>query len=93
MPTTSTRARKTVDLAGLVQRVNRALTDAADYQDKTMGVTQAQAFRRGMAGVLEDALHAAHAYKGFRYTDPRAKYDDTGIVEDSYDETRRAYYA
>lgn len=87
------RSRKTADLAGLVTRVNRALTDAADHQDTTMGVEAAKAFRHGMATVLEDALMASGAYKGFRFTDPTAKRTDEGyLIDGTYDETRRAYF-
>jgi hypothetical protein len=86
-------ARKTMNVSDLLVSVNRCLTDAADHQDATMGsLHEAKAFRIGAAMVLEHALHATGNYHGFRYTDPKAEFTDTGIVEGTYDETRRAYY-
>lgn len=88
----ATPKRKNIKVADLVVSVNRCLTDAADHQDETMGIVSAAAFRTGAAMVLEHALHATGQYRGFRYTDPKAEFTDTGIVAGTYDETRRAYY-
>lgn len=88
-----TRPRKTVEMNGLVLRVNRALTDMADYQDREMGLDTAQAYRKGMIAVLEDALHASHQYKGFMIADPKAERGPEGYLkEGTYDDSRRRYY-
>ena len=85
--------RKTIVVKDLKERVNRALTDAADLQDELHGVAGAQTFRRGMAVVLEDVLHTTGNYNGFRYTDPKAERNDEGyLIDGTYDETRREYY-
>jgi hypothetical protein len=88
----STKPRKTIDVASLKTRVNRALNDAADHQDKSLGAS-AKEYREGLAAVLEDVLHASGNYKGFRYTDPLAQHDEQGyLVDGTYDVTRRHYY-
>jgi hypothetical protein len=86
--------RKTVDVQQLKERVNRALRDAADFQDSTKGLEGAQAFRQGLAAVLEDVLMASGNYKGFNYVClENAERDADGyLVPGTYDETKRVYY-
>jgi hypothetical protein len=74
--------RKTVDISFLKNSANRALTDMADFQDKSLGES-AKPFRQGIAMVLETALHESGNYNGFRYTD-----FNRGLT----DPTRRYYY-
>jgi hypothetical protein len=85
------RTRKTIDIETLKASVNDALANA-DYQDREMGAACARVYRQGIAGVLESALHTTGNYNGFRYADPNAEYDDQGIVEGTYDDTRRNYF-
>lgn len=84
--------KKTIAVAELLATANRALTDMAETQNEIMPLPEARAFRRAIATMIEDTLHKTGNYKGFRYTDPSAKYSATGIIEGSYDDTRRAYY-
>lgn len=50
--------------------------------------TPEQAFRLGIAGMLERVLHATGNYAGFQYADPSTPGE---YVTDVTDETRRRY--
>ena len=76
-------ARKTIEVSALRESVNRALNDknALEFQEENF--RQPEAYRMGMAAVLEDALIESGQYRGFQYTDGAQGRDDN---------TRRRYF-
>ena len=87
--------RKTVDVADVRAMVNTVLA-APDRElpfpqpgkpGKWEDVTVQQAYRLGMATLLEAILHRTGGYRGFSYHDVDFTADPPGIP----DETRRTY--
>ena len=80
------RARKAVDVSWLRDKINFGLA----YRDRKLpaDLTPEQAYRRGMASVLELVLHETGNYKGFGYLDIDFTVDPPHIP----DESRRVYY-
>lgn len=76
-------ARKTIDIEDLKAQANRALSDPelVRLQNGTHG--SGQAFRTGVAMVLESALMLTGNYKGFEFRD-----GDKGLS----DNTVRSYF-
>lgn len=77
-------SRKTVKVAEVLRSANTRLgvpDMARPHLDK---LTPHQAFRLGVASVLEDMLHASDTYAGYGYA------DDTYIAGTT-DETQRVY--
>jgi hypothetical protein len=82
----TTMARKTVDVAKVLRMANHAL--AIDIS--SIGATPEEAFRIGVATILEGVLHESDNYHGYAYLDIRFENDGTSNV-DSIDQTRRRY--
>jgi len=76
--------RQTVKVADVVRAANvrMGVPDAAlDHLDK---LTPQQAYRAGVASLVEHVLHLADTYQGFGYL-------ESPYVAGQTDETRRAY--
>lgn len=82
------RARKTVDVSELRERVNTALAKTDLYISRRQDITPEQAYRLAIASILEWALHTSGNYKGFGYLDVDHTTDPPTIP----DESRRVYY-
>lgn len=86
--------KTTIDVAQLIEWVNtRCATDST--QTLTMHgheVTAQQAYRLGLASLLEQALHATGNYQGFSYSDSEYVGEHRKLRE-GYDATRRMYYS
>lgn len=82
-----TKARKTIELAELKDKVNYHLA----LKDDSVSTYES---RLAMATLLESMLMRANAYKGFKYR--AGAYDWTNpsepVLREGYDETRRIYY-
>lgn len=86
--------RKTYPVKALVEDVNRVLARpelyvAAPGKDRDM--TPAEAFRMGVAMMLEHVLFATGNYNGYGYQEGEVTWD--GAEPDIADETRRIYFA
>lgn len=83
-------ARKTVNVAEVLERANRML-ETPDSTIRLEDYTPEQALRLGIAGLLETILHSSGNYHGYRY--------QPGVVDfeadppNVRDETRRNYYS
>lgn len=76
-----------------VQQVLNAANTMLQTKDSTLrldDVTPEQAFRRGVAAMLEVVLHNTGNYHGFRYQ-PTEMLTPEQLRPD-YDDTRRQYY-
>jgi hypothetical protein len=84
--------RKTTSVAEVLERVNTALQSPESMLRLTdmhnEPLSPEQAYRLGMAMVLEQILHSTGNYAGFRYQDVDHTVDPPVIP----DETRRQYY-
>ncbi len=87
--------RKTVDVGDVRAMVNTILAAEdtmlpvrdGDVTGKWAGITVQQAYRLGMANLLEAILHRTGNYRGFAYHDVDFDVDPPHIP----DETRRTY--
>lgn len=92
------RHRKTVEVAAIAERVNAmlALQDEVITRVLRENNTPEQAFRIGIAHLLEGILHETGNYRGYNYQAseflPEAERRDDTVLRDGYDETRRIYY-
>jgi hypothetical protein len=88
-----TMAKKTIDIDELITWVNtRCAVPSSSHRLTTNGgkdLDAEQAFRLGVASLLEQALHATGNYRGFSYNDTEMNGD--GALRPDYDETRRHY--
>jgi len=88
-------ARKTYDVAKLVDTANHMLALPADHGREEALTPQ---FRWGVIQMVESALFATGNYRGFRYLSSELVGPDephvpnTTYLRIGYDETRRAYY-
>lgn len=80
-------ARKTIPVADLVDRVNTRLA-TPDSTLRLADLTPEQAFRLGMASLLDSVLHETGNYKGFGYQVSELV---EGQLRPGYDDTRRRY--
>jgi len=81
--------RQTVPVADVITWANARI--AVDGQFAALdGLTPDQAFRRGVASLLEQILHRTGNYAGFGY--PASELAAPGELRDGYDDTRRIYY-
>lgn len=76
--------RKTIPVVTALARANYFLANSPDDEARE---------RQATANLLETLLHAANAYRGFRFTGlDKATYDADGYpITGTYDETRRQY--
>ncbi|MDE2105261.1 MAG: hypothetical protein KGL39_49000 [Patescibacteria group bacterium] len=82
--------RKTVPVEQVLNAANTMLL-TPDSTLRLDDVTPEQAFRRGIAALLEVVLHTTDTYGGFRY--PASELDDEdGVLRGDYDDTRRQYF-
>lgn len=88
-------ARKTHDVASLVETANRLLALPAEHGREEDLTPQ---FRQGVIQMVEHVLHATGNYRGFRYlsseltTADQPHEPNTTYLRIGYDGTRRAYY-
>ena len=88
---TKERPRKTVSVDYLCKLVNDRLALSDDALHPYVihdGDTPAQAFRKGVASLIESVLLETGNYKGFLYLDLLRAHEQG----DAVDGTRRAYY-
>ena len=83
-------ARKTIDVATLVNMVNTRLAFEG-YSKQRDGESPEQTFRRGVASLLEQVLHATGNYNGFQYVHAGGE-QVYPFVKGETDESRRRYY-
>jgi hypothetical protein len=91
-------ARKTIEVAQILEWVNTRLeipdsTHKVQLTWSDKPITPEQAFRLGVASLLEQILHATDTYAGFGYTKTRDETVSSGVIKHvPVDETRRNYY-
>jgi hypothetical protein len=83
--------RKTVDVSQLVGWVNTRLA-VPDSAHRFDGMSPEQAYRAGVASLLEQVLHATGNYRGFGYQQSERVPDSDYPLREGYDDTRRVYY-
>lgn len=81
--------RKTIDVEKVKEFANAGLAAQSSFL-RLEGVTPEQAYRMGIAAVLEGVLHATGNYKGFAYQ--RSELDNNGALKWGYDNSRRTYF-
>jgi hypothetical protein len=84
-----TASRKTIPVADVVDAVNTRLAMPDRPDGPLAGMTPEEAYRVGVASLLEHILHATGNYNGFGYQD--SEIAATGILREDYDESRRVY--
>ena len=91
--------RKTIAVDQIRAFANKKLAMPNSHSALFDRITPEQAFRRGIASLLEQILHTTDNYKGFNYQDselnPDRTFDsdsDAPTLREGYDETRRIYY-
>lgn len=80
--------RKTVEVKQLIEWVNTRLA-VADSTSRLDGLSPEQAYRLGVASLLEQVLHATGTYQGFSYQ--ASELTEDYVLRDDYDDTRRCY--
>jgi hypothetical protein len=77
--------RKTIDVDQVRDWTNTRLAAPGSFHTGLADLSPEQAFRLGVASLLEQILHGTGNYAGFGYTET--------YVAGQTDETRRRYYA
>lgn len=82
--------RKTIEVNQLIEWANTVLA-VPERRLHLDGIemTPEQAFRQGVASLLEQALHATGTYRGFAYQ--ASELTEEHVLRDDYDDTRRRY--
>lgn len=83
-------ARKTINIQDLIVRANVRLT-VTPHPNQLDGMTPEQAFRAGVASLLEWALHETDNYHGFNYVNEDGSFVSPFVAGET-DETRRVYF-
>lgn len=86
-------ARKTIDIQTLTERANARLSATLHHRhiDQLNELSPEQAFRLGVASLLEWALHETGNYHGFNYVNPDGTFVSPYVAGET-DETRRVYF-
>ena len=95
------KGRRTIDVDRIKEWVNtRLATPSSTHSRYLDNLTPEQAFRLGIASLLEQVLHHTGNYKGFGYQESEKNPEyvdgittpDANWLRDNHDDTRRHYY-